>query len=288
MSMNYIDNNPPIEIVNKPVLFSTAQSKCRSPLALNANWIPVENAYNQFYRNYNGDRKQKIPKILHQIWFGGKPFPTKYQELTNRWLTIHQDWHYILWTEKEIEDLGMTNYNLYNNMVNPSAKSDVARYEIAYAYGGVYVDTDYYAVKPFDDLLYLDFFTGVIGSYDGGYINADTTIAPSIFGCSQGNKMMAGIIQHISQVNVVPKTIPEIMEITGPGMFARYVSENIDKVPMSVAFPTPFFEPYPAGLREAVRNLSIEQLAQPMEHFVSPETYAAHLHYCSWQHPHLL
>ena len=41
-------------------------------------------------------------------------------------------------------------------------KSDIARYEIIYRYGGVYIDTDFECLRPLDFLHYIyDFYTGI-------------------------------------------------------------------------------------------------------------------------------
>jgi len=70
-----------------------------------------------------------IPKIIHQIWLGS-PLPEKYKQLQKSWLKYHPDWHYYLWTEKEIAAFGLTNQALYDATSNYGEKSDIARYEI--------------------------------------------------------------------------------------------------------------------------------------------------------------
>ena len=41
-----------------------------------------------------------IPKIIHQIWIGTKPAPTKLMET---WKDKNPDFTYIRWNEKEIK-----------------------------------------------------------------------------------------------------------------------------------------------------------------------------------------
>lgn len=177
---------------------------------------------------------------------------------------------------------------MYSQMKNPSAKSDVVRYEIAYSYGGVYIDTDFYCCRSLDELRYLDFFCGIMGSYDGTLLPAETSMGASIFGCSQGNKMMGQIIQNISKINIVPRTIEEIMTITGPTMFSREITKNLDKTPMSVTFPPNHFYPFPGGQRESIRNMSLTEMEDALSRYMYLETYAIHLYYCSWQKTELL
>lgn len=249
----------------------------------------MEKAYNDYYLNYKflGNGSQRIPNILHQIWLGC-PYPEKYKVLTDIWKAKHPDWTFFLWTEKEIEEFGLTNKWMYDNMKNPSAKSDVVRYEVAYSYGGIYADTDFYCCRNFNDLLYLDFFSGMAGSYDNRTIPVETCTLPGIFGCSQGNKLVGQIIQNIGRVTTIPHSVPEIMTMTGPEMFSREVTEELDKHPMSVVFPPNFFYPFPGAMRESIRQLASKEMEDAISNYMYLETYAIHLWYCSWQKQELL
>lgn len=44
-------------------------------------WEVLKKAYNDYSFNYKGVRTPKIPKILHQIWLGGQPFPRNINNL---------------------------------------------------------------------------------------------------------------------------------------------------------------------------------------------------------------
>ncbi|HOT88354.1 MAG TPA: glycosyltransferase [Bacteroidales bacterium] len=262
--------------------FKNSMFKCNSEMQPSDRWEVMEKAYNDYYLNFQGDKTPKIPKIIHQIWLGS-PFPDKYKKLTDIWREKHPDWAFLLWTEKEIEEFGLVNKWMYDNMRNPSAKSDIVRYEVAYSYGGIYIDTDFYCCKNFEDLLYLDFFCGLIGSYDGRLVEAETCAAPGIFACSSGNKLVGQIIQNINKITVIPRTIPEIMTITGPEMFSRNIIAEMDKHSLSVVFPPNFFFPFPGVQRQSIRNLSIPEIEKKLNRYIYPETYAMHLWYCSWQ-----
>lgn len=271
--------------------FEESFHKCNTQRKPSAKWEVLEKAYDASTRYVHviSDQLQvnRIPKILHQIWLGS-PFPDKYKILTDRWQAMHPDWTIMLWDEKKIEDFGLANKWMYDNMRNPSAKSDVVRYEVAYSYGGIYVDTDFLCCKNFDHLRYLDFFCGIVGSYDARPIDVETCIAPSIFGCSQGNKLIEKIILKIGEQKTVPRSIGEIMTITGPEMFSRVVVDELDKHPLSVAFPPNYFYPFPGQQRENIRSLGFPDMQRYVSHYTYPETYAMHLWYCSWQQAHLL
>lgn len=267
--------------------FTDSILKCNSQIYTSKEQKILEEAYDTWYLNYTNKATSRIPKILHQIWLGS-PFPDKYKVLTDLWKQKHPDWTFLLWTEKEIEEFGLTNKWMYDNMRNPSAKSDVVRYEIAYSYGGVYLDTDFYCCQNMDELLYLDFFCGMGGSYNKQTVPIENCLGPSIFGCSQGNKMIEKIIEKISRITQIPRNIPEIMNITGPGMFSQMVIEKLVNIPLSVIFPTSYFYPFPGAYRESIRNMSLPETENAISHYMYPETYAIHLWYCSWQKAELL
>lgn len=272
--------------------FEELITNCATGMKPSPLWKVMEKAYDENPRYVHvmsefQQNKDRIPKILHQFWHG-EPMPDKFKQLTDKWLALHPDWQYILWDEQKVAEFGLTNKWMYDNMTNPSAKSDVVRYEVVYSYGGVYVDTDFLPCKKLDDLLYLDLFCGMVGSYDNSLKEAETCIAPSIFGASQGNKILEKIIRKVSEVKTVPRTIAEIMTITGPEMFSRVILEELEKSPLTVVFPPGYFYPFPGQQRIQIRNMSLEDTQKYVDRWIYNETYAMHLWYCSWQKSHLL
>ena len=135
--------------------------------------------------------------------------------------------------------------------------------------------------------IFLDMFCGTVGSYDGRLILTDG-IVPSIFGCSQGNKLIEKIILHIGQQTTIPHSIAEIMTVTGPDMFAKKMVDNIEASDLTVVFPPNYFHSFPGQRRYDIRNMSLSDTQTYVTPFIYPETYAMHLCYCSWQQPHLL
>lgn len=108
-----------------------------------------------------------IPKRLHQLWIGGTP-PEQFSEWRERWIRMHPDWVHSFWGD-EIDDPGhlwMANRHLWDaaDEIAPGHalqfRSDVARYEILYQHGGVWVDMDCEPLRPFDPLLDDEVFLG--------------------------------------------------------------------------------------------------------------------------------
>lgn len=104
-------------------------------------------------------------RLFHQIWYAktaGPPQtyigPTKYIERMGQFSTFNPNWRHILWTNNTIDWLLDLPENapykaIFNKMIHPIQKADVARLVILYNYGGVYADLDFYHVNSLDPLL---------------------------------------------------------------------------------------------------------------------------------------
>ncbi len=114
--------------------------------------------------NYRIAKEQKIPKIIHYCWFGGKKVPENNLKWMESWKKYCPDYEIIRWDE--------TNYDVTKNTYMYEAYkagkwgfvSDYARLDIIYEHGGIYLDTDVELLKNLDELLYQPAFSGVDGS----------------------------------------------------------------------------------------------------------------------------
>tara|TARA_B100001287_G_scaffold276559_1_gene287875 strand:- start:1354 stop:2820 length:1467 start_codon:yes stop_codon:yes gene_type:complete len=93
-----------------------------------------------------------IPKIIHQLWIGPKPAPTK---LMNTWKEKHPEYEYIYWNEEEFIKRNFKSclQNRVDEMTEINGKADILRWEILYEYGGIFLDADSICIEPFDDLI---------------------------------------------------------------------------------------------------------------------------------------
>ena len=92
-----------------------------------------------------------IPKIFHWIWLGPKPLPERYRLWIDGWLKLHPGWEHKLWTDANRPQF--VNEAQFVAADNFTLRSDIARYEIVYRYGGVYVDTDTECLRSIEPLL---------------------------------------------------------------------------------------------------------------------------------------
>ena len=101
-----------------------------------------------------------IPKIIHYCWFGNNEKPELVLRCIESWKKQLPDWEIIEWNESnwDVRNFEFTKKAYENKKY--AFISDVARLDVLYRYGGVYLDTDVEILKmnPFDRFLQLDAF----------------------------------------------------------------------------------------------------------------------------------
>jgi mannosyltransferase OCH1-like enzyme len=225
------------------------------------------------YFNFLSDKEKKdlIPKKIHQVWLG--EMPVSHKNLIPKIIKNHPEWEYKLWTWDDLKNYPMKNRELFDSISNLGSKSDIARYEILYNEGGVYLDSDFEMVTNFDSLLSNEFFTGC------GHIE-NPEVFNGLIGCTKNNKLMGLLLDGLKNKS----KNGDIMHLAGPyyfsSIFFDYIKENMDK--KIVVLPTPYFYPLPASERFKIRNRE-KELKDFIYSFNSDKTICIHLWYNSWQ-----
>ena len=142
-------------------------------------------------KSFRRTQKPLIPHVIHYCWFGNNPLPDRYQEWMESWKKYCPEYKIILWDESNY-DISWSSY-----MVEAYEQKkwgfvpDVARMDIIYRYGGIYLDTDVELVRSLDELCYQKSFFGVEGS---------GLVAPGLgFGAEKGHwfiKKLMGLYQN--------------------------------------------------------------------------------------------
>lgn len=94
-----------------------------------------------------------IPKIIHLTWFSGEDFPSQIQECIDSWKKILPDFEIKLWTMEMARSLNIPYVNEALDSRKWAFAGDVVRAYAVWKYGGVYMDTDIYLLKRFDEFL---------------------------------------------------------------------------------------------------------------------------------------
>lgn len=211
------------------------------------------------------EKLEKIPRIIHYCWFGGKEKPEIIKKCINSWQIHLVGYEIREWNEDNFD----INQNLYVSEAYKAKKfafvSDYVRVYALYKFGGIYLDTDVEIFKSFNGILHHDSFWG---------FEQENYIATSTIGSVKGNKLIKifldsyeekkfikedGNYDDLTNVAIVTellknmglKTNGEYQEIEGIGAF----------------YPQTYFSPYDyINCRK----------------FITENTYTIHYFYKSW------
>lgn len=137
----------------------------------------------------------KIPKIIHYCWFGGKTLPKQAKKCIESWKKFCPDYKIIEWNEK--------NFNIhcckYVEEAYEAQKwafvSDYARFLGLFKMGGIYFDTDIEVLKSFDSLLDNAAFFGF----------GRTSLTLPVFGAEKECACIKDIIDDYSKRSFIKK-----------------------------------------------------------------------------------
>ena len=105
-----------------------------------------------------------IPKIIHYCWFGNGPMPEKEKKCIESWKKFFPDYEIKRWDETNFDYSSCKFARQAYERKQYAFVSDFVRLWALEREGGVYLDTDVEAFKPFDDLLGYKAFAGFEGS----------------------------------------------------------------------------------------------------------------------------
>jgi hypothetical protein len=102
-----------------------------------------------------------IPKTIHYCWLSGEAMPNSLRRCMETWKRVLPDYQIIKWDTSNFE----VNSSLFVSEAIQAKKwafaSDYIRLYALYTEGGIYLDTDVFIRKKFDDFLSHKFFSAV-------------------------------------------------------------------------------------------------------------------------------
>lgn len=101
-----------------------------------------------------------IPKIIHYCWFGNNPKTKVFNDCLESWLKYSPDYKIIEWNETNSKQFSNPFYNNALRKKKYAFVSDYLRTKVLNEFGGIYLDTDMLLLKPIDELLEYNFFSG--------------------------------------------------------------------------------------------------------------------------------
>jgi mannosyltransferase OCH1-like enzyme len=198
-----------------------------------------------------------IPKLIHQIWVGPHPIPDKFTQFMENIKTLHPEYEYRLWTDKDLTTSNFTLYEYIEKTPIYAQKADIMRYEILYKYGGIYLDVDFEIFKNLTPILTNSL---IICNED---FNVNEYIANCFFACTPNNPNLKRCMENIKHCKLGQKMVTLD---TGPHYFRKCIKldETVKLLPIHVMYPINFHQ---RGYRPSKFH---------------PETYGMHHWYKSW------
>lgn len=157
---------------------------------------------------------QRIPKVVHSCWFGGKPKPPLVEWCQETQRRVLKDYEFVEWSEANFD---LDRYPFLRKAYEDrqfAHLSDMIRLLALRDRGGIYFDTDVEVRRPFDDLLEADFLVGYMWK------------------CMLGTAIFASVADHpILHALLRPYLeTPEQIDYTLPNnhIFTRYFIDQVE------------------------------------------------------------
>jgi|GEM_PF-1839063 len=256
---------------------------------------------NNLPSNVPYSEEAKIPKILHQIWVGPKTPPSLFFAFREKWLKLHPDWEYKLWTEASLAELNLELQDIIDDSPNYAEKSDIIRSELLERFGGVYIDVDMEPHKPLTELNHkYDFYAGMEYPHKIATTGNSVWAGISIIACKAHHPIMKRWKEYIrARWEMVNQTYSSPVERVINHTYFPYTFAVLDKYKeenlRNIFFPATYFYPLTAAnaskQRAPIRNYReklyalLETLHLKKKSRFSrrlPETIAVHYWGNSW------
>lgn len=134
-----------------------------------------------------------IPKIVHYVWFGDKPYPKRIRKCIDSWHRILPDYTFIKWDETNFD----VNSSLFAKQAYEKKQwafvSDYVRIKALYEQGGWYLDTDVEVIKP---LAPFEKDRVVLGTDENGSLTA-------VYGSEPMNELWYDVLSVYNNTNFI-------------------------------------------------------------------------------------
>jgi inositol phosphorylceramide mannosyltransferase catalytic subunit len=228
-------------------------------------WYVCHRLYANNYLLRRDEDYTVLPKRIHQIWLGS-PLPEQYKQWTESWQKFNPGWEYKLWTDDNVDEVEIERRDLFNSITHLGQKSDFLRYHILNQYGGLYVDTDFECLKSFDDLTYLNFFTGRSHSKEV------MELFIGLIASTPNHPILRKVLFNMNTIK--SGNWKDIFNTTGTYFFTKMFFESVVSYSRGIViFPPEYFYPFP--------NHNHEKETNP-KRFIQDCSYAIHYWEVSW------
>lgn len=202
-----------------------------------------------------------IPKKIHYCWFGGSKYSKLIKKCMVTWHHHLPEYQFFLWDE--------SNSPMHHPYVQSACKqkkyafaSDYVRLWALYNHGGIYLDTDMFVIRDFDELLSNAVFFGT-EKKDELVVNA------ALFGATMQNQFIWELLKKYDLLKFDKEHIDDLrIPLIITKIYNNYAEK--DKI---IVYPYDVFYPFPFKDRKDSKNFMA---------YKTPNTIAIHLWDKSW------
>jgi hypothetical protein len=210
--------------------------------------------------------KEKIPKIIHYGWFGGKEMPAMDKHCLESWKKYFPDFVIKHWNESNFP-FDIPYMKRFSTEKKWGLLIDYVKFKVLFDHGGIYMDTDMLVLKKMDELLQYDSFWG---------FESDAHVNTAIIGTIPFNPIIGDSLKfyldfkYDDPFRESPKIISPVLKALG------MTNDNgqLQLLGNTAVFPMHAF--YPMTFQQADGNY---------RKFISPGSYAIHLWNATWFDP---
>lgn len=180
-------------------------------------------------------RRDVIPRTFHRVWVGGE-MPSEFVGTGDTWLAHNPGWTLHTWTDDDLPALqNQALFDAAPSLVESRLigrfRSNLARLELLYRFGGVYLDTDFVALAPIPDRYQqAECF---VGRESPQFVNN------GIIGAAPGHPWLKKVIDAIPEsVRSQPGKPSNVT--CGPHLFTRLLDDTVTVIPTAEVYPYPW------------------------------------------------
>lgn len=151
-----------------------------------------------------------IPKIIHCVWLSGEEKPEQYKMCMNSWHEIMPDYDIKEWNINNLPKEILTHQFVRGAIENKkwAYATDVIRLYVLKKFGGIYLDTDVFVYRKFDDFLDSQAFSCLELNpselYDSVKNNSKELlgigIEAGVLGAEKGHQWIEDILQYYDKL----------------------------------------------------------------------------------------
>lgn len=208
------------------------------------------------------------PKIIHLCWFSNDPFPVEIKICLESWKRVLPDFKVRRWTMEDARAIGCRYINEALDARKWAFATDVVRFYSVWKEGGVYMDSDMFVKKRFDQYMPEHGFASF-----HEHISTNVKLQAAFFMGEQGNQFCKEVFDYYNSrpfrlpdgsfdLKISPDVMVEIARTKG------YRSEDVEQhLADDVVI-------YPGYLVTPCNTNTLKH----------PDAFAKHKVYGSWKH----